>query len=240
MSTPLELPFRAAAKTGTSRHFTDNWAVAVTGSFTVAVWVGNFNGQPMDGVSGVSGAGPLLQRVVLATAVRYPPGTLPVPRDAGLVPATICRVSGLVAGPYCPTATEWFRPGTVPQEPCDWHDPRGVRLPPLYADWAARAGSGNAIASAGVVRVAADTGRVGFRITSPGPGDRYRFVPGVDPAYATVGLRAAGASGPVRWYVDGRPHPDHRWRLEPGRHVIRATAGSLADQVTIEVLGDGR
>jgi hypothetical protein len=30
--TPLEFPFPAAAKTGTSRHFTDNWAVAVTGA----------------------------------------------------------------------------------------------------------------------------------------------------------------------------------------------------------------
>ena len=38
--TPFDFPFPAAAKTGTSRHFTDNWAVGVTRGFTVAVWVG--------------------------------------------------------------------------------------------------------------------------------------------------------------------------------------------------------
>lgn len=58
----------------------DNWAVGATGRFTVAVWVGNFNGRPMDGVSGVSGAGPLLHRAVLATGRRYPAGSLPDPR----------------------------------------------------------------------------------------------------------------------------------------------------------------
>ena len=79
-ATPFDWPFRAAAKTGTSRHFTDNWAVAVTAGFTVAVWVGNFSGQPMEGVSGISGAGPLLNRAVLVTARRYPAGELPTAR----------------------------------------------------------------------------------------------------------------------------------------------------------------
>ena len=63
-----QLAFSVAAKTGTSRHFTDNWAVGAAGRFTVAVWVGNFSGRPMDGVSGVSGAGPLLHRAMLAVA----------------------------------------------------------------------------------------------------------------------------------------------------------------------------
>ncbi len=72
LSTPFDWPFRVAVKTGTSRHFTDNWAVAVTGGFTVAVWVGNFSGRPMEGVSGVTGAGPLLHRAVLVTASALP------------------------------------------------------------------------------------------------------------------------------------------------------------------------
>jgi Membrane carboxypeptidase/penicillin-binding protein PbpC len=62
-TTPFDFPFPAGVKTGTSRHFTDNWSVAATGNFTVAVWAGNFNGHPMQGVSGVTGAGPLLARV---------------------------------------------------------------------------------------------------------------------------------------------------------------------------------
>jgi penicillin-binding protein 1C len=55
VETPLDFPFKAAAKTGTSRHFTDNWAVATTGGFTVAVWVGNFSGHPMQGVGASPG-----------------------------------------------------------------------------------------------------------------------------------------------------------------------------------------
>jgi len=46
LNTPFDFPFPVAVKTGTSRHFTDNWAVGTTGGFTVAVWVGNFSGRP--------------------------------------------------------------------------------------------------------------------------------------------------------------------------------------------------
>src|ERR1043165_6812927 len=78
-STPFDFPFPAAVKTGTSRHFTDNWAVATTRGFAVAVWAGNFNGRPMQGVSGVTGAGPLLHRVVMEVAQRVAPGALTTP-----------------------------------------------------------------------------------------------------------------------------------------------------------------
>ena len=54
--TPFDFPFPVAVKTGTSRHFTDNWSVGTTRNFTVAVWAGNFTGRPMQGVSGVTGA----------------------------------------------------------------------------------------------------------------------------------------------------------------------------------------
>ena len=92
LRTPFDWPFRAAAKTGTSRHYTDNWAVATTGRFTVAVWVGNFSGQPMQGVSGVTGAGPLLHRAVLVTAQRYAPGDLIRPGKAEPSAAVAARV----------------------------------------------------------------------------------------------------------------------------------------------------
>ena len=74
----------------------------MTGRFTAAVWVGNFSGRPMDGVSGVSGAGPLLHRAVLAVARHYAPGSLRTPEAAGLRAATICRLSGLAAGAELP------------------------------------------------------------------------------------------------------------------------------------------
>ena len=243
LDTPLDFPFSAAAKTGTSRHFTDNWAVATTGRFTVAVWVGNFSGRPMDGVSGVSGAGPLLHRAVLLTANRYSPGTLPAPRDVGLVPARICRLSGLLATDRCPGTTEWFQPGSAPTQPCNWHEKAGVRLPAEYAEWAdQQAGMGQPPAGEGVAgpmvsrngsaRTAADP----LRIVAPQEGDRYEVPPGVQARYATIGLRAGGGLGrAVRWFVDGNALEGDRWALRPGPHVVRAESRGERAEVRIEV-----
>lgn len=56
---PLGTPARASVKTGTSKDMRDNWCVGYTEKFSVGVWVGNFNGDPMQDVSGVTGAGPV-------------------------------------------------------------------------------------------------------------------------------------------------------------------------------------
>jgi penicillin-binding protein 1C len=59
MDSILSLPFAAAVKTGTSKDMRDNWCIGWTPKYTVGVWVGNFNGDPMWNVSGVSGAAPI-------------------------------------------------------------------------------------------------------------------------------------------------------------------------------------
>jgi penicillin-binding protein 1C len=250
VETPLDFPFPVAAKTGTSRHFTDNWAVGVTGGFTVAVWVGNFSGRPMDGVSGVSGAGPLLHRAVLATAARHAPGSLPAPEATGAVSVSICRLSGLRATARCPSTVEWFAPGTAPTAPCDWHAAHAIRLPAEFTEWAQEQGAGapelpaeSEIHESGTTTFgwrfapAASGPRADdFRILSPQEGDVYRVPAGVDARYATVALRAAGGSGRgIRWYVDGRPQRSSRWALVPGIHRIRAEAAGASAEVGIEV-----
>ena len=62
----LALPFPAAVKTGTSKAMRDNWCVGFSDRFTVAVWVGNFEGDSMHGVSGVAGAAPAWRAIMLA------------------------------------------------------------------------------------------------------------------------------------------------------------------------------
>ncbi len=54
----------AAVKTGTSKDMRDNWCIGYTERYTVGVWVGNADGEPMHGVSGVSGAAPIWQAMV--------------------------------------------------------------------------------------------------------------------------------------------------------------------------------
>jgi penicillin-binding protein 1C len=250
--TPFDFPFAAAVKTGTSRHFTDNWAVAVTGGFTVAVWAGDVSGRPMEGVSGVTGAGPLLHRAVIVTAARYAPAALPSPETEGLVPESVCRVSGLLATRECPGVREWFVAGTAPTVRDTWVRGGRVRLPDEYGAWVSQAGNGFQLASidpefveerdridpGAEARAVRESVREsvraperaaaarGFQIVSPADGDVYRMPPGVPADYATVALRAEGATGAVRWFVDGVPHDASRWQLRPGAHLIRAVAAS--------------
>ncbi|UCF18813.1 MAG: penicillin-binding protein 1C [Gemmatimonadota bacterium] len=232
----FDFPFPVAVKTGTSRRFTDNWAVGVTSRFTIAVWAGNFSGRPMAGVSGVSGAGPLLQRAVLLAARRYAPGSLQTPAEAGLRPAVVCRLSGQAAKPGCPEIVEWFAPGTESGHLCDWHEADRVVLPPEYAEWL-DLDRGQFWASASEGDLPASSDGAEFRIISPQDGDIYSQPPGVEARYATIALRAVGGtSDRVRWWVDGAEIDAPRWQLRPGQHTIRAQAGNGDwDQVTITI-----
>ncbi|WP_294055476.1 penicillin-binding protein 1C [Sphingomonas sp.] len=82
LDSSLRLPFWAAAKTGTSKAMRDNWCVGFSDRFTVAVWVGNLEGDPMRAVSGTSGAAPVWRDVMLALH-REVPGRQPE-RPAGI------------------------------------------------------------------------------------------------------------------------------------------------------------
>ena len=67
----LAFDFDVACKTGTSSDYRDAWAMAATPAFSVGVWIGNPDGTPMDGVTGLGGAGPVMHSVVLALSERY-------------------------------------------------------------------------------------------------------------------------------------------------------------------------
>ncbi|KAF0181051.1 MAG: penicillin-binding protein 1C [Nitrospirae bacterium] len=56
---PLATRFWTGVKTGTSKDMRDNWCIGFSRRYTVGVWVGNFNGEPMWNVSGITGAAPL-------------------------------------------------------------------------------------------------------------------------------------------------------------------------------------
>jgi penicillin-binding protein 1C len=116
----LAFPFAAAAKTGTSKGFRDNWAVAYTRERTVAVWVGNFDGRPLRGSSGITGAGPLLH-ATLQAAMR---GVTSQPLvDAGAYATReICPLSGLLPSDACPhRVIERFTVDQAPSTSCDMH-----------------------------------------------------------------------------------------------------------------------
>lgn len=59
LENPLSTRFWTAVKTGTSKDMRDNWCIGFSSRYTVGVWVGNFSGEAMWDVSGVSGAAPV-------------------------------------------------------------------------------------------------------------------------------------------------------------------------------------
>jgi len=59
LDNPLVTRFWTAVKTGTSKDMRDNWCIGFSSDYSVGVWVGNFEGDAMHRVSGVTGAAPV-------------------------------------------------------------------------------------------------------------------------------------------------------------------------------------
>jgi penicillin-binding protein 1C len=102
----LRLPFWSAVKTGTSKAMRDNWCVGFTDRFTVAVWVGNLEGDSMKAVSGTSGAAPVWRDVMMALN-RGRPGA-PPPHPPGLEQRRVTFANTIE-----PPRTDWFLAGTA-------------------------------------------------------------------------------------------------------------------------------
>ncbi len=157
----LRLSRPAAAKTGTTTDFRDNWTVGYTPDLAVGVWAGNADNTPMYKITGITGAGPIWHDF-MEEALRPMPAHEFAP-PPGLVDVEICETSGLLTTPDCPrTRNEIFIAGAEPKRTDDsyravaldsatgllWADGcRGVRvervyrvLPPDAQDWGRRQG----------------------------------------------------------------------------------------------------
>ncbi len=210
---PLSLPFPAAAKTGTSKDFRDNWTVGYTPRYTVGVWVGNFDGTPMANVSGITGCGPLFRDIMLLLEKDLDPREFPVP--PGLTRRTICPLSGLVPNSHCPgVKEELFIAGTEPIAVCALsHRAESALGPMTFA-----AGS----------RTPAER----IRIIAPQEGDIFKLDPILRRSYQSLTLRVKVPPGAgveaVTWWVNGKKLGRAAapfstvWSLEPGSYTIKA------------------
>ncbi len=188
-ASPLRFDFPVACKTGTSTDFRDNWAVGYTPEFTVGVWVGNFDNSPMNDVSGVSGAGPLLNDVFKYLHRRF--GTTWFLRPAGIVEKTVDPITGHLVAPTTPGAVaERFDSAMLPRIATadDYDDLGRVLLPAEYARWAA--GPENHLRDR--IHVRSDGS---IQILSPAPGSTFIVDPDV-PSTALIPL-VATAPGAV-------------------------------------------
>ncbi|HOC21617.1 MAG TPA: transglycosylase domain-containing protein [Anaerolineae bacterium] len=114
---PLELDNDrpAAAKTGTTNDFTDNWVIGYTPQLVTGVWMGNTDAsQKMTDLPGARGAS-FTWHAMMEYALKDEP-IVAFTRPEGLVEVTVCAKSGMLPHPHCPTRTELMIPGTEPKE----------------------------------------------------------------------------------------------------------------------------
>ena len=221
VSSALSMPFPAAVKTGTSSDFRDTWTVGYTSDYTVAVWVGNFDGEPMRRLSGVAGAAPLWNRIMLHLHEQREPQPFPAPQ--GMALREICAQSGFAPTPDCETVvTEYL----WPEDLATYERPQSAAvLPREYDEWLA-------------LQHRAQTGRTGFRIIVPRNGDAYLVAPRLIGTQRLELQAAVGPGGGVAWRMNGEPIGTGQalfWPLKPGRFTLEASSGGRTDRISFEV-----
>ncbi len=103
----LSTRFWTAVKTGTSKDMRDNWCIGYSRKYTVGVWTGNFSGEPMWNVSGITGAAPIWIEVMNFLHANGPG------EKRGILPRLVRREIEFSQG-ITPSREEWFIPGTEP------------------------------------------------------------------------------------------------------------------------------
>ena len=261
---PLAFPFQVAAKTGTSKGFRDNWTVGFTREVTVAVWAGNFDGTPMTGSTGITGAGPLFHEVMLAAMRGRAPAALL--DHSGLTVVDVCELSGERAGESCPhRRREWFTPGSEPHTSCEMHEVVAIdaltslragptcrdrvervfeRYPHEYDNFARQAGRPLAPSafSPRCPGVPSTSSRAAPELLFPNEDSEFLIDPGRQREQEIM-LEARSPSERLTFFVDDQPlatlHAPFRlpWRLRVGAHRVRVATpeGQRSELVVFQV-----
>lgn len=107
LDSPLSTRYWTAVKTGTSKDMRDNWCVGYSERYTAGVWVGNFSGDSMWNVSGMSGAAPAWLEIMNELHGEDTSSAPKVP--AGVVRRNVRAADGT-------SRADWFIRGTEPAE----------------------------------------------------------------------------------------------------------------------------
>jgi penicillin-binding protein 1C len=218
---PLRFEFPVACKTGTSSDFRDNWAFGYTPEFTVGIWVGNFDGSPMQHVSGVTGAAPLLHDLVEHLHSRY--GTTWYAAPTNIVECWVHPITGKRLNQSHPVAgfdavKEKFAATHLPPA----EDPGSlspILLGSEYREWFAS--SDNWLGNRAVLA----PGQNSLCIVFPLPGTTVYLDPDLPQQGRRLSLRAEGPEH-LDWQSDSL-----RLSREGGREVALLTEGR--HQITV-------
>ncbi|MBV9271527.1 MAG: penicillin-binding protein 1C [Candidatus Eremiobacteraeota bacterium] len=217
----LDLPFAAAVKTGTSSGPRDIWTVGFTRDYTVGVWAGNFSGAPMSRVAGVSGAGPLWNRIMLHLHERRDPQPFDLPKGTQRV--AICATSGSRIVRACSNVVQEL---LAPED--EDAQPPVLTNSPVFDAW--RAANGQ-------------THETALRILFPRNGAVFEDrLDSRDSRRDEQQLAFVAGHRPdaiVRWSLNGRQLQQSGerayWTLEPGMWTLRAFDGEQSSVVRFYV-----
>jgi penicillin-binding protein 1C len=218
----LNLPFPVAVKTGTSSDHRDTWTVGFTTDYTVATWVGNFDGKPMQNVSGVMGAAPLWSRIIMHLHSQEEPLNFPVPSE--LVKLPICATTGTKPTSDCQSGIvlEYFHQDDVPAYQSSAEN---LKLTPEYNEWLARQQRFDLTANQ-------------LRILSPQPDDYFLVNPDQSPQleFKMIG----NSQEPVEWWLNGEKLATKSvnslfWQMQPGKWTLTVKQGDRNESVEFEV-----
>lgn len=249
LRSPLNLPFRCAAKTGTSTDFRDNWTIGYTPDFTVGVWVGRFDNRPLNKISGATGAAPIFREVMLRLHRDREPVWYSQPDNA--IALMVDELNGKLPPssltlPAHRLRREWFVNQSLPESALpDEYDAEGKSL--LSSDysgwWRSEANDLHDVAA--LSPVSENEVPPPFRIISPLEGTVAFLDPDLPGDGSRFPLRVAGSGEEkIEWSspslsieADG----DRRWLvLKPGEHEVIArdqrTGREVTSRVKVEVL----
>jgi 1A family penicillin-binding protein len=252
----LNIGRAAAAKTGTTTNFRDNWIVGYTPNLVVGVWIGNADNTPMVDVTGVSGAAPIWNAFMREVLQGQP--ELRFAEPAGMARMEVCALSGLLPTPACPTRRlELFIDGTQPITPDNLYQtvlmdrqsglPADETTPPERTvphtfiilpqearDWGLRNGI---LPPPTGTRLNVPDAVTGLRLLEPDPHTVFRLSPllPLDGQQIRLTVGAPPDTVTVRYTMDGvllgeanEPPWELWWVLTPGTHELVAEA-VLAD-----------
>ena len=264
-NSPLELPFTAAVKTGTTTDWRDNWTVGYTPDTVVVVWTGNADGRPMVEVSGVSGAAPIWNAIMRG----LPQAAQPFLRPEGIVERWICPLSGNLAGAACPHRhNELFLAENAPTHVCDQHrtvrldirsgEPAATDLPddlcvlrtvthwtPETREWAREQGlltESEHMAASVVDTDSYDQPEPALALLHPADGSRYLLCDDLSHEMQRIEVRAHADTGMdqalIHLLVDGEVA--HVWSAPPYHWLLPLEAGQHQLALRLDVAGTSR
>ena len=109
---------KIAWKTGTSYGRRDAWSIGYNKKYTVATWVGNFNGQGVPELTGAEMATPLLFNIFNSIDYNSENDWFIAPKSVDF--RNVCNESGMIPNEFCENpGIDYYLPGVSSTQQCE-------------------------------------------------------------------------------------------------------------------------